>query len=194
MLVARPTIGLPGLTVTPIASRVAALIAGERHELIGPLMESLDEDLLPRDDRAASLLGVRLHSLDAAIERSLRIGSPSKRYAPADASRVSVWPFMSTVQVSIQIEAPIEDVWETIMDPERLKDWVTIHKSVSNVSADSLSEGAKMDQVLVIRGVHFKVHWSLEAVGRAQHRAVGGARASPFQGTDSLRAERQRRR
>ena len=72
MLVARPTIELPGLSVTPIASRVAALIAGEQHALIGPLMESLDEDLLPRDDRAARLMGVRLHSLDAAIERSLR--------------------------------------------------------------------------------------------------------------------------
>ena len=35
-------------------------------------MESLDDDLLPRDDRAAELLGVRLHSLDSAIERSLR--------------------------------------------------------------------------------------------------------------------------
>jgi uncharacterized protein YbjT (DUF2867 family) len=72
MLVARPTIGLGRLTVTPIASRVAAIIASEQHELIGPLMESLGTDLLPRDDRAAELLGVRLHSLDAAIERSLR--------------------------------------------------------------------------------------------------------------------------
>jgi uncharacterized protein YbjT (DUF2867 family) len=72
MLVGRPTIGFRHLTVTPIASRVAAIIAGEQHELIGPLMESLDQDLLPRDDRAAALLGVRLHSLDAAIERSLR--------------------------------------------------------------------------------------------------------------------------
>jgi hypothetical protein len=35
-------------------------------------MESLDDDLLPRDDRTAALLGVRLHSLDSAIERSLR--------------------------------------------------------------------------------------------------------------------------
>jgi hypothetical protein len=35
-------------------------------------MESLGKDLLPRDDRAAELLGVRLHSLDAAIERALR--------------------------------------------------------------------------------------------------------------------------
>ncbi len=72
MLVSRPTIGFNRLTVTPIASRLSALIAGEDHSLIGPLMESLDEDLLPRDDRAARLLGVRLHSLDAAIEHALR--------------------------------------------------------------------------------------------------------------------------
>jgi uncharacterized protein YbjT (DUF2867 family) len=72
MLVARPTISFRRLTVTPIASRIASLIAGESHELIGPLMESLGTDLLPRDDRAAELLGVRTHSLDSAIERALR--------------------------------------------------------------------------------------------------------------------------
>jgi uncharacterized protein YbjT (DUF2867 family) len=71
MLVARPTIGL-GLNLTPIASRISALISGEEHALVGPLMDSLCTDLLPRDDRAASELGVRLHSLDAAIERALR--------------------------------------------------------------------------------------------------------------------------
>jgi uncharacterized protein YbjT (DUF2867 family) len=72
MLVGRPTVGFNRLTVTPIASRVSALIAGEDHALIGPLMESLEEDLLPRDNRAAELLGVRLHSLDRAIEHALR--------------------------------------------------------------------------------------------------------------------------
>jgi uncharacterized protein YbjT (DUF2867 family) len=71
MLVSRPTISFKRLTLTPIASRVSAVIAGERHELIGPLMESLDLDLLPRDNRAADLLGVRLHSLDSAIEHAL---------------------------------------------------------------------------------------------------------------------------
>ena len=35
-------------------------------------MEGLEGDLLPRDGRAAALLGVRLHRLDAAIERALR--------------------------------------------------------------------------------------------------------------------------
>lgn len=71
MLLDRPTVSLRTLTVTPIASRIAAVIAGEQYELIGPLMESLDGDMVARDDRAAQLLGVRLHSLDAAIEHAL---------------------------------------------------------------------------------------------------------------------------
>lgn len=71
LLVGRPKLRL-GFSLTPVASRVAAAIAGEDHALIGPLMEGLDGDLLPRDDRAPQLLGVRPHRLDAAIERALR--------------------------------------------------------------------------------------------------------------------------
>ena len=73
MLLGRPTVTFRRLTVTPIASRVAAAIAGEQPELIEPLMESLATDLLPRDDQAARLLNVRLHSLDAAIEHALAV-------------------------------------------------------------------------------------------------------------------------
>lgn len=73
MLVARPSLGLRRLTLTPIASRVASVISGERYELVGPLMESLTADLVPGDERAPHLLGVRLHSLDAAIEHALAV-------------------------------------------------------------------------------------------------------------------------
>ncbi|MBV9195615.1 MAG: NAD(P)H-binding protein [Solirubrobacterales bacterium] len=72
MLVGRPTISFRRLTATPIASRLASVIADEEYGLIGPLMESLGEDLLPRDNRAAELLHVKLHSLDRAIEHALR--------------------------------------------------------------------------------------------------------------------------
>ena len=72
MLVNRPTISFKRLTITPIASRVAAVIAGEEYELVGPLMESLSKDLLPRDNRILGLLGVRPRSLDAAIDHALR--------------------------------------------------------------------------------------------------------------------------
>lgn len=71
LLLNRPALRFRRLTLTPIASRVSAVIAGEDPALIGPLMAGLDGDLLPRDDRAAGLLGVRLHSLDAAIEHAL---------------------------------------------------------------------------------------------------------------------------
>jgi uncharacterized protein YbjT (DUF2867 family) len=71
MLVGRATVRLP-LSATPIASRVAAAIAGEDHALVGPLMESLAHDLLPTGLDAATSLGVRVHSLDAAIEHALR--------------------------------------------------------------------------------------------------------------------------
>ncbi len=71
MLLGRPRLNLP-ISVTSIAAPVAAAVAGEDLALVQPLMEGLDGDLLPRDTRAAGLLGVRLHSFDAAVERSLR--------------------------------------------------------------------------------------------------------------------------
>jgi uncharacterized protein YbjT (DUF2867 family) len=71
MLLGRPTIGL-GLTVTPIAARLAAVLTKENPELLLPLMEGLSGDLLPADDRTADILNVELHSFDAAVEHALR--------------------------------------------------------------------------------------------------------------------------
>lgn len=71
MLISRPRVDLP-FSLTPIASVVAAAIAGERVELIEPLMKGLDGDLLPRDDRVQEVFPVRLHHFDAAVERALR--------------------------------------------------------------------------------------------------------------------------
>jgi uncharacterized protein YndB with AHSA1/START domain len=68
---------------------------------------------------------------------------------------------MSTVHVKITINAPIERVWETVMNPERLKDWVTIHRSLKEVTGNPARKGATMDQVLHMRGVSFRVHWTL---------------------------------
>jgi uncharacterized protein YbjT (DUF2867 family) len=72
MLVDRPMITFRRLSATPIASRVSAVIAGEQHALIGPLMDSLQTDLLASQPRADELLTVKRHSLDAAIEHALR--------------------------------------------------------------------------------------------------------------------------
>ncbi len=77
---------------------------------------------------------------------------------------------MSTVHVSVEIAAPPQVVFDTIMDPARLAEWVTIHRSVSNVSGARATRGASMDQVLHMRGVSFRVHWTLISV-RPPHEA-----------------------
>ena len=80
MMVRRPAVGL-GVSLTPVASVVAAAIAGEDPALIGPLMESLEHDLLPRDGDAAAAFGVHLHSFDSAVERALREWERSEELA-----------------------------------------------------------------------------------------------------------------
>ena len=71
LILGRPGVRLPFGLVT-VASRVGARIAGEDPAFIGALMGSLGHDLLPRDDDAAELLGVRLHRFDRAVEHALR--------------------------------------------------------------------------------------------------------------------------
>lgn len=85
---------------------------------------------------------------------------------------------MSTVHVKAEIHAPIDHVWEVVMDPDRFKDWVTIHRSVKDVSSHPLRKGSTMNQVLHIRGVSFRVHWTLTEVSapnRAEWEGQGPA-------------------
>ena len=57
MLLNRPSLGVR-FDATAVTARVAAAIAGEDPDLVVPLMESLQGDLLPADDNAARVYGV----------------------------------------------------------------------------------------------------------------------------------------
>lgn len=65
---------------------------------------------------------------------------------------------------SIDIDAPVQDVWDVVMDAERLHEWVTIHRELLS-HTDS-----KMQQKLCLRGATFKVDWEL-ATADAPHHA-----------------------
>ncbi len=68
---------------------------------------------------------------------------------------------MGEVDVSIDIAAPPAAVWAVALDPERLSDWVTIHRSLGAHSSGDAREGFEMTQTLTLRGAPFKVHWRL---------------------------------
>ena len=57
---------------TPTASAVVSALVDQPLELVRPLMESLEYDLLPRDDDALELYGIRPHRFDRAVEHALR--------------------------------------------------------------------------------------------------------------------------
>jgi uncharacterized protein YbjT (DUF2867 family) len=62
-----------GVSQTPAASAVVAGVVGQPVELVRPLMESLEYDLLPRPDaNARDVYDIRLHSFERAVEHALR--------------------------------------------------------------------------------------------------------------------------
>ena len=71
MGVGRMPLGL-GASLTPPASAVVAAVTGQPLELVRPLMQSLESDLLARDpEEAARLYGIRPLPFERAVERAL---------------------------------------------------------------------------------------------------------------------------
>jgi uncharacterized protein YndB with AHSA1/START domain len=68
---------------------------------------------------------------------------------------------MSTVETTIDIAAPPKQVWEVLMDAGRLGDWVTIHRKLHGSPDKPLRRGSEIVQTLNLRGVKFKVHWTV---------------------------------
>jgi uncharacterized protein YbjT (DUF2867 family) len=71
MGVGRMPLPLPA-SQTAAASAVVAAVVGQPIELVRPLMHSLETDLLPRDDKAQQIFGLRLHRFDRAVDHALR--------------------------------------------------------------------------------------------------------------------------
>lgn len=68
---------------------------------------------------------------------------------------------MSLVTSSIQIAATPDEVWRMVMDPDRLGDWVTIHRKLLHADGGAPRVGYEMDQQIHLRGVTVEVHWRL---------------------------------
>ena len=63
------------------------------------------------------------------------------------------------VERSTHINAPPRDVYDVVMDPRRLRDWVTIHHHLEGSPRVPLQKGSELTQTLKLAGRRFKVHW-----------------------------------
>ena len=69
--VGRMPLPLPA-TQTPAASAVVSALTDQPLELVRPLMQSLEHDLLPRNDDARHIYGLKLHPFERALDHALR--------------------------------------------------------------------------------------------------------------------------
>jgi uncharacterized protein YndB with AHSA1/START domain len=73
---------------------------------------------------------------------------------------------VTLVKASIDIDVPRERVYDFVLDPAHLDEWVSIHRRVNSRDAGPPREGYEMNQTLCLRGANFKVHWTLTDADR----------------------------
>jgi carbon monoxide dehydrogenase subunit G len=65
------------------------------------------------------------------------------------------------VERTVKIAASPELLYDVVMDPGRLEDWVTIHHHLEDAPNGPLKKGSKLTQCLKLAGKKFKVRWTV---------------------------------
>ncbi len=76
---------------------------------------------------------------------------------------------MAQVQTSIDIHAPVEDVWKLVTDLERLGEWVSIHRDFPTPPPSEVAAGTTFGQTLAVAGTPFSVEWTAVEVDGPGH-------------------------
>jgi uncharacterized protein YndB with AHSA1/START domain len=94
---------------------------------------------------------------------------------------------LTVAETEIEIAAPRERVFELLLDPVRLDDWVTISRGVSDVPDGELRPGAEFRQRLRLGAAAFEVRWELIELDRPRLAEWDGR--GPAGSTASVRYE-----
>jgi carbon monoxide dehydrogenase subunit G len=65
------------------------------------------------------------------------------------------------VEREIEIAAPPKTLYDIVMDPRRLADWVSIHQRLESAPKGQLEKGSELTQKLKLAGKDFKVSWTV---------------------------------
>ncbi len=89
---------------------------------------------------------------------------------------------MGAVTEEIRINAAPQEVWNVALNPQRLGDWVTIHRKLNHCDDGRARLGFAMVQTMEIRGAPLKVAWELVScdephLAKWEGRGPAGSRA-----------------
>ena len=63
------------------------------------------------------------------------------------------------VERTTKVATPAKRLYDVVMDPNRLEEWVTIHNHLEGSPPSPLEEGSRLTQCLKLAGRKFKVRW-----------------------------------
>ena len=73
---------------------------------------------------------------------------------------------MSKLEREIHIDAPAEEVYDTLTDPDCLGEWVTIQDGLEEAPSRNLEKGDKIVQRMKVAGQKFHVSWHVDEAER----------------------------
>jgi carbon monoxide dehydrogenase subunit G len=73
------------------------------------------------------------------------------------------------VERTTHIAATPRELYDVVMDPRRLGDWVTIHHHLEGSPRIPLQKGSELTQCLKLAGRSFKVHWHVIQNAPCEH-------------------------
>jgi carbon monoxide dehydrogenase subunit G len=73
------------------------------------------------------------------------------------------------VERTIHIAAAPRAVYDIVMDPQRLEDWVTVHHHLVGSPKAPLRKGSQLTQCLKIAGKRFNVRWKVVENDPCEH-------------------------
>jgi uncharacterized protein YndB with AHSA1/START domain len=79
------------------------------------------------------------------------------------------------VRAELDVAAPAERVWDVVMDPAALHEWVTVHAGLEDPVPDALEEGTQFTQRLRVMGTEFDVRWTVVRADRPRRVEWDGA-------------------
>ena len=73
------------------------------------------------------------------------------------------------VSAAVELPASPDEVWNVVMDPHRLGEWVTTHAGLEGDAPDRLEHGSTFRQRLKVGGAPFTVTWEVVECDRPKH-------------------------
>lgn len=73
------------------------------------------------------------------------------------------------VRAEADLDASPEEVWDVVMDPHRLGEWVTTHDGLEGEPPEELAQGSEFKQRLKVGGPAFTVTWEVVEADRPKH-------------------------